>query len=93
MTDVTDDVLAVFEIPAEPSLNGSSPVADDLIGESWQQRDIGPIVHGLVAGTITRPAPTVGWRDDGVALLYEGRVNGLYGESNAGKSFVALFMT
>lgn len=42
------------------------------------------------AAAAEEPAPTHLVRDDGRALLYSGKVNGLIGESESGKSWVAL---
>lgn len=66
---------------------------DDLptIGDSWRRTDLAEIIDGLVDGTLQRPLPTLGrfaGADDG--LFYRGRVNGLYGEPNKGKTWVAL---
>jgi len=43
-----------------------------------------------IDGTWEPPAPTQLARDDGTALLYPGRINLLFGESEAGKGWVAL---
>lgn len=51
------------------------------------------VVAGLRNGTLAGPAPTVGLRDDGQGLFYRGRVNGLFGESGDGKTWVALSCT
>jgi hypothetical protein len=72
----------------DTQLNNEALEDVDPIGSSWGDRDLSPIVAGLLDGSITRPEPTVGRRDDGVALLYPGRTNGLNGESGAGKSML-----
>lgn len=46
---------------------------------------------GLLAGTITRHAPTIGRRDDGAALFYQEKVNGVAGASGSGKTGTALY--
>ncbi|MEU1117808.1 MULTISPECIES: AAA family ATPase [unclassified Streptomyces] len=52
----------------------------------WDDVDLAPVLSGSY-----KPAlPTVGARDDDVGLFYPGRVNGIQGESEAGKSWVAL---
>ena len=43
-----------------------------------------------IDGTWTPPQPSQLARDDGTALLYPGRINLLFGESEAGKGWVAL---
>lgn len=56
---------------------------------SWAPKNLRPIVDGLLAGTLELPVPSVGRRDDGKALFYRGRVNGLYGPSGDGKTMIA----
>jgi hypothetical protein len=52
----------------------------------WTFSDLTPVLDGT-----HKPAqPCVGARDDGIGLFYPGRVNGIQGESEAGKSWVAL---
>lgn len=60
---------------------------------TWRAVDIADTVAGLVAGTLTAPQMTLGvlsLSEAGAALFYPGRVNGIAGESNAGKTFTAL---
>lgn len=57
---------------------------------AWARVDLGPTVAGLLDGSLSRPAPTVGRIAGGSALLYRGKVNGLAGESGAGKTWTAL---
>jgi hypothetical protein len=60
------------------------PRAADETG--WTFSDLTPVLDGT-----HKPAqPIVGARDDGIGLFYPGRVNGIQGESEAGKSWVAL---
>ena len=59
-------------------------------GASWAALDLADIVAGLTTGTLTRHAPTVGRRDDGTALFYAGKVNGVAGASGSGKTWTAL---
>lgn len=69
--------------------------AEARIGESvpstWAPVPLAAVLEGLADGTLTRPAPSLG-RFDGLAggLFYPGRVNGLAGESGAGKTWTAL---
>jgi len=80
---------------SEPGQDGThgSPEAE-ASESSWRPVDIADTVDGLVAGTLTRLKPTLGRlqgaNDDEGALFYAGRVNGLAGESGAGKSWSAL---
>lgn len=60
------------------------------VGASWSRVDLGEIVDGLQGGTVARLMPTLGIREDGRALIYPGRVNGLYGDSTAGKTWTSL---
>jgi AAA domain len=53
---------------------------------SWWPRDLGPIV----AGNEDTPPPTHLARDDGHRLWYAGKINALIGESESGKTWVAL---
>ena len=57
---------------------------------SWQTIDLTEIVAGLQDGTLTAPEPLVGGLAGGSALFYAGRVNGVHGDSNAGKTWTAL---
>lgn len=76
---------------ATTSLEASSTVdVDPEPSSTWAPTDLGPILDGLQAGTLTRPAPTVGVLTGGLALFYPGRVNGLAGESGSGKTWTAL---
>lgn len=68
--------------------------ADDPAA-SWRAIDLRTVADGLRDGSLERPRPTVGAvglapEDGPRALLYRGKVNGLAGESNAGKSWTAL---
>ncbi len=57
------------------------PVESD---PTWLRVDLGP----ALAGAVERVTPTVFTRDDGRALFYPRRVNGLHGDSGIGKSMV-----
>jgi hypothetical protein len=63
--------------------------SDDLERTSWWPRDL----TGVLAGHETEPDPSHLHRDDGPALFYASRVNGLIGESESGKTWVALHAT
>lgn len=45
---------------------------------------------GVLSGEVTEPEPEFLRRTDGAALFYRGKVNGLLGESESGKTWVAL---
>lgn len=72
--------------PQEPA--EAAPAA---LATSWAPVALADVLVGLAAGTLTRPAPTLG-RFDGLAggLFYPGRVNGVAGESGCGKTWTAL---
>jgi hypothetical protein len=53
---------------------------------SWWPRDLA----GVMSGEDPEPQPSYLARLDGVALFYPGKVNGLIGESESGKTWVAL---
>lgn len=53
---------------------------------SWWPRDLGDVLDG----GHTEPEPTHLARDDGYRLVYAGKVNGLLGESESGKTWVGL---
>lgn len=66
--------------------NSESPA----LGSTWSPLDLADTVHGLLTGTVQRHKPTVGQLGNGQALFYPGKVNGLAGASNTGKSWTAL---
>lgn len=53
---------------------------------SWWPRDLTAVVSGVES----EPSPTILVRSDGHQLFYAGKVNGLIGESESGKTWVAL---
>lgn len=62
-------------------------VADeDVERTSWWPKDLA----GVLAGNDPEPTPEFLQRLDGVSLFYRGKVNGLIGESESGKTWVAL---
>lgn len=78
------------ELPPEPTVNTETGEVPQ-VGASWSAVDLAEVVAGVVTGTITRPAPTIGRRSDGQALFYPGKVNGVAGASNAGKSWTGFY--
>lgn len=76
---------AVLEVAAgELTQNGSS-----VPRSSWAPVELAGVVDGLLDGSLVRPRPTVGRFGDR-CLFYEGRINGIHGDSNAGKTWTAL---
>lgn len=64
--------------------------AEQTLAGPWLPLDLSDVVAGLLAGTLARPTPTVGLRDDGAALFYPRSVNGVQGTSGCGKTITAL---
>jgi len=75
--------------PTPPPETDDDP--DSAPGSSWRPTALADLVAGVRSGHIDRPTPTVGrFTGRELALYYPGRVNGLYGESGKGKSWIAL---
>lgn len=85
MTDDLETVMAEARKVVAESAPPPEPAA-----ETWEPLDLSGIVAGILDGTVSRPTPTVGMLSDGTYLFYAGRVNGLFGDSGDGKSWVAL---
>jgi hypothetical protein len=82
------DVVADADEAAE-TVADLPPEDRDPLGErlgTWQPVDLDP----YLLGEVRVPQPTVLRRSDGQGMFYEGRVNSLYGRSEAAKSWVAL---
>ena len=58
---------------------------------SWAEIDLTDVVGGLLDGSLRPPEPTICRRGDGACLFYAGRVNSVFGDSSAGKTWLALF--
>lgn len=79
-----DDVLDLVREEITTATEPTGPRTGETTG--WDFSDLTPVLDGT-----HKPAqPVIGARDDGVGLFYPGRVNGIQGESEAGKSWVAL---
>ncbi|WP_225859145.1 DnaB-like helicase N-terminal domain-containing protein [Streptomyces albicerus] len=79
-----DEVLDHVRNELAEATQPRTPQATDATG--WGFSDLTPVLDGT-----HKPAqPVVGARDDGIGMFYPGRVNGIQGESEAGKSWVAL---
>ncbi|MET8125707.1 hypothetical protein [Streptomyces sp. NPDC005231] len=80
---VVDSLLAAgVDIPALLT----DPATADDDADPWAPVDI----EDVLAGTATAPDAEFLRRNDGAALLYPGRVHMFYGESESGKTWVAL---
>ena len=64
--------------------------AQDEPGASWAPVDLADTLRGLQDGSVARLAPSVGDIGDSHHLFYRGKVNGVAGDSNGGKSWLAL---
>lgn len=76
--------------PSAATAGATERLTDGAKGDSWQRVDLGDVIAAIEAGTLTRLAPVVGQLEGGSALFYPGKVNGIAGDSNAGKSFTAM---
>lgn len=80
--------------PPAPEQTGPAELVEGEDGEreptTWAPRDLSRFLVDDPAEIEEEPGPVVLARDDGVHLLYRGKVNGLLGESESGKSWVAL---
>ena len=89
-TATLEDFDVAVETEEQEAALADLPLADrDPLGErlgTWQPVDLDP----YLLGEVRVPQPTVLRRSDGRGLFYEGRVNSLYGRSEAAKSWVAL---
>jgi len=82
---------ALAELPPAPD-PAEDPAGDTPTRSSWDAVD----PTGLLDGTYRPPQPTqltIGCFDDEDSLLYPGATNAVYGESESGKSWVALWAT
>jgi 5S rRNA maturation endonuclease (ribonuclease M5) len=75
------DWLAV-EVPEAPQTPSEASESDDE--DTWAPIDLGPVLSGEIA----QPVPDIMIRHDGSALIYEKAVNGIHGDSGAGKGWL-----
>lgn len=80
MTTVADDEAPAWEPPEERVTVSVS---------QWEPIDLTPVLRG----EMVTPAPTVFERVDGVCLFYPGRINGVFGETEACKSMILQAVT
>jgi len=76
--------------PFEPDLDPKLLIDEttgEIIESSWQPADLSAYING----TVITPLPGILLREDGIGLLYKGRVHSFYGESESGKSWVAQY--
>lgn len=74
-------------LPAARTSSEAERTADaDTGAESWMPVDLGPILDG----TFVAPQPTVGYRNDGVAMFYPGRIHSVFAEPEAGKTWLMI---
>jgi hypothetical protein len=86
LVDLSSPATVSLEAPATSS--AAEQPTDDEGHErtSWWPRDLA----GVMSGVDTEPAPSFLVRSDGACMFYAGKVNGLIGESESGKTWVAL---
>jgi hypothetical protein len=77
--------------PDEPPWQRPRPLhpvtaTDTPVRNSWEPVDLGRVLDG----TYESPKPTVGERDDGVGLLYPGKLHTIASEAEGGKTWLAL---
>ena len=74
-------------VPAQDHFREATKVIEPT---TWEPVDLGPHLRGEIA----RPTPSVGMgRSDGQRLIYPGREHAVLGETESGKSWVALGCT
>lgn len=74
--------------PAAPSADTNPEADPELERTTWWPRT--DDVEAALTGDQLEPPPTHLTRDDGAPCLYNGRVNGIIGPSESGKTWVAL---
>jgi 5S rRNA maturation endonuclease (ribonuclease M5) len=85
-----EQLVPLDQAPAEDLDEG--PADDDQGDEereppsTWQPVNLDDVLNG----TYEPPEPTVGTRQDGVGLFYPGRMHGVIGESESGKTWFML---
>jgi hypothetical protein len=82
---MTDGTAALAAQPA-PAPDQTQTQSSRPERTSWWPRDLGPVL----SGEQTEPPPSILTRTDGQPLWYAGKINGLIGESESGKTWVAL---
>jgi hypothetical protein len=91
-----DPALQALGVRLANAMRGYGPAVETpptaSVGRAgWDDVPIDVIIDSIAAGTLVLPVPTVGMLADGSGgLFYPGRVNGLAGDSGAGKGWIAL---
>ncbi|SEO83100.1 DnaB-like helicase N-terminal domain-containing protein [Actinacidiphila rubida] len=84
--DVPTDELHALARESITAVTDDEPGTHTADATGWCFSDLTPVLDGT-----HKPAqPDVGARDDGIGMFYPGHINGITGESEAGKSWVAL---
>ena len=81
--DVVDREILTSNLPPEDA----NPMERGEGQSTWGAVDAEP----YLTGQITMPEPSILTRLDGISLMYPGRLNLLFGKSEAAKSWLALF--
>lgn len=85
----TDGAAALTPLPAEPQPDPATAATADTAERkrtSWWPRPLDQVI----AGNDPEPEPTHLARSDGACLFYAGKVNAILGESESGKTWLAL---
>lgn len=88
-------VTRIADAPSAPVETERYDAVAELAASDWRPQSLDAVLDAIVAGTLQPVVPEVGQVQvpDGEparGLLYEGRVNGIAGESGGGKSWIAL---
>lgn len=87
-----DDIRALvgpsrpLDAPTAPADGQEDEPAPQRDGHGWETVDLGPYLDG----TYQPPVPDILRLEDGRCLLYRRRINGLFGVSGGGKTWVAV---
>jgi hypothetical protein len=81
-----DDVDDVLNTVTSHLTEARDSLANPPTATTWSPVDLGPVLKGEYLD----PPPTMLRRTDGVALLYDGAVHVIAGESESGKTWLAL---
>lgn len=84
-TEVAGESLEVSMTDESAYLDAGERNPLDERSASWEPVNLGPYLDGEVEPV----EPGLLYREDGVGLIYPGRVNTLYGRSESGKSWIA----
>jgi hypothetical protein len=75
-------------VPTEAERAAGLVLAVEEEVNSWLPQDMGSVADG----TMTRPEPTMGYRETGPNFIYPGREHNIASEPEAGKTWFALFV-